>query len=130
MSRFLLAALLVCSIQAGILWAQDGSKKDEQSSPATHSHAAIAPRVLESVPPTLTEEERKKAGNNYAIAISLIVTEEGKPKDVKIVRGISPEIDKKAIEAVYQWKFAPGTKDDKPVATQITMEVGFQLVEK
>jgi periplasmic protein TonB len=36
-------------------------------------------------------------------------------------------LDEKAIESVKTWKFEPGTKDGKPVATYATIEVAFHL---
>jgi TonB family protein len=36
-------------------------------------------------------------------------------------------LDEKAIDAVKQWKFEPGTKDGKPVAVFATIEITFQL---
>jgi TonB family protein len=37
-------------------------------------------------------------------------------------------LDEKAIEAVTQWKFKPGTKEGKPVAVQAQIEVTFRLL--
>ena len=37
-------------------------------------------------------------------------------------------LDEKAIEAVKQWKFKPGTKDGKPAATQVQVEMSFRLL--
>jgi TonB family protein len=36
-------------------------------------------------------------------------------------------LDQKAIEAVQQWRFQPATKDGRPVAVQISVEVSFKL---
>jgi TonB family protein len=37
-------------------------------------------------------------------------------------------LDQKAIEAVEKWRFRPGQKDGKAVATQATIEVSFRLL--
>jgi len=36
-------------------------------------------------------------------------------------------LDEKAVEAVRSWRFDPATKDGKPVAVQIDVEVAFRL---
>jgi outer membrane biosynthesis protein TonB len=41
---------------------------------------------------------------------------------------LDPGLDRKAIEAVAQWRFAPATADGKPVESIINAEVRFQTV--
>jgi TonB family protein len=57
----------------------------------------------------------------------MIVGPDGKPRDIRIQRGIGMGLDKKAIEAVQQWRFNPATKDGQAVAVQISVEVSFKL---
>jgi TonB family protein len=77
----------------------------------------------------LTEEEKKndKDGDKRVAVLSLIVSPEGKPKEIKVTKSLGPGLDKKAVEAVNTWKFDPATKDCKPVAVQISVEVTFAL---
>jgi protein TonB len=37
-------------------------------------------------------------------------------------------LDEKAVEAITQWKFRPGTKDGDPVATQLQVNLNFRLL--
>jgi len=37
-------------------------------------------------------------------------------------------LDEKAIEAVSHWRFRPGMKGGRPVATQANIEVNFRLL--
>jgi protein TonB len=37
-------------------------------------------------------------------------------------------LDEKAIDAVSQWKFKPGTKDGAPVTVIANIEVNFRLL--
>jgi TonB family protein len=57
----------------------------------------------------------------------MIVGPDGKPRDIRVQRGIGMGLDQKAIEAVQQWRFDPATKDGRPVAVQISVEVSFKL---
>ena len=36
-------------------------------------------------------------------------------------------LDEKALEALKQWKFKPGSKDGKPVKVQASIEMNFRL---
>jgi outer membrane biosynthesis protein TonB len=37
-------------------------------------------------------------------------------------------LDEKALDAVAQWLFKPGTKDGKPVPVRATFEINFRLL--
>jgi TonB family protein len=131
-----LAAVLIFS---GFSTAQD----KPASSPAPQSQAAPSgeptackdgdgvkpPRIILAPAPKLTEEEKKndKDGDKRVAVLSLIVSPEGKPKEIKVTKSLGPGLDKKAVEAVNTWKFDPATKDCKPVAVQISVEVTFAL---
>jgi TonB family protein len=45
-----------------------------------------------------------------------------------VVRSLSPGLDQKAMEALSQWTFQPGTKDGKAVPVWATVEVNFRLM--
>jgi protein TonB len=104
-----------------------------QAAPSGESPACKAgdgvkpPRIILAPAPKLTEEEKKKDNDKRVTVVSLIVSTEGKPKDIKVTKSLGPDLDKKAIEAVNTWKFDPATKDCKPVAVQISVEVTFAL---
>ena len=59
--------------------------------------------------------------------VALVLTSEGKPRDVAVIKKLDPDLDNKAVEAVRSWKFEPGTKDGEPVAVHIQIEVSFRL---
>jgi TonB family protein len=84
---------------------------------------AKPPKVLSSPDPDWPEKERLKQGT---VVLLLVVGSDGLPREIKVVRSVSPVLDKAAMEAVTKWKFAPGTKDGKPVASKINVEVAFR----
>ena len=61
------------------------------------------------------------------VKLSVVIGADGRIHEVKVLQPLEPSLDEKAIEAVKMWKFAPATKDGRPVAAQIDVEVSFQL---
>jgi len=85
-----------------------------------------APQAVSTPDPEYTEEARLAKTQGKCI-LWLIVDENGKPRNIRVVRGLGFGLDAKAIEAVQQWRFQPAMKDGKPVNVQISVEVGFHL---
>ncbi|MGA2353450.1 MAG: energy transducer TonB [Terriglobales bacterium] len=131
--------LIAVLISSALAVAQDTSASTpsppSQASPSGDSPACKAgdgvrpPRIILAPAPKLKEEEKKndKDNDKRVAVISLTVSPEGKPKDIKVVKSLGAELDKKAIEAVNTWRFDPATRDCKPVAVQISVEVTFAL---
>ncbi len=86
----------------------------------------LAPKVISRVEPEFSEEARK---NKYqgVVILRLIIGTDGKPHDISVQRTLGMGLDEKAIEAVKQWRFEPGTKDGQPVPVEVSMEVSFRL---
>ena len=85
-----------------------------------------APRATYAPDPEYSEEARK-AKYQGVVVLWLIVGPDGRPRDIKVSRQLGMGLDQKAIEAVRMWRFEPATKDGKPVAVQINVEVNFRL---
>jgi len=85
-----------------------------------------APKAIYAPDPEYSEEARK-AKFMGVCALSLIVGADGRPRDIEVARSVGLGLDEKAIEAVKMWKFDPATKDGKPVAVKINVEVTFHL---
>jgi len=85
-----------------------------------------APQAIATPDPEYTEEARN-AKTQGTVILWLIVDDQGKPRDIRIVRGLGFGLDARAIDAVKQWKFEPAMKDGHPVNVQISVEVGFKL---
>jgi periplasmic protein TonB len=85
-----------------------------------------APQPVSTPDPEYTEQARIAKTQGTCI-LWLIVDDQGRPRDIRVVRGLGMGLDAKAIEAVKQWKFQPAMKDGRPVNVQISVEVGFRL---
>lgn len=86
----------------------------------------LAPRPIATPDPEYTDEARRAKYEGTCV-LGMIVGPDGKPRDIRVQRGIGMGLDKKAMEAVQQWRFNPATKDGQPVAVQISVEVSFKL---
>lgn len=92
--------------------------------------SGMKPPVVITEPPSpqYTWEARKKKIQG-AVTISLLVTEEGLPADIHIVKGLGHGLDENALDAAGQYRFRPATLDGKPVPARISIEVDFKLQE-
>jgi TonB family protein len=85
-----------------------------------------APRVTYQPDPEYSEQARKSKYSGEVL-LSLIVGPDGVPRNIKSLAPLGEGLDEKAIDAVKTWKFEPATKEGKPVAVQIMVEVSFRL---
>jgi TonB family protein len=86
----------------------------------------VAPRSVSAPDPEYSDEARKAHLEGTSV-LKLIVDTEGKPRDIKVFVPLGSGLDEKAVDAIKTWKFEPATKDGKPVAVQIMIEVNFHL---
>jgi TonB family protein len=85
-----------------------------------------APKAIFAPDPAYDKEARKAKYQGTCL-LSMIVGADGVPRDIKVVRALGKGLDEKAVETVGKWKFEPATKDGKPVAVVINVEINFRL---
>jgi periplasmic protein TonB len=85
-----------------------------------------APRLIKEVKPRYTPDamERKVSG---LVGLSCVVETDGTPGDIQVTKQLDPDLDQAAIDALKEWRFAPGQKDGKPVRVAIDVEMTFTL---
>jgi TonB family protein len=88
-----------------------------------------APVAIYKVEPEYTEEARK-ARFQGMVALSIVVDENGLPRNFKVVKPMGVGLDEKAIAAVQQWRFKPAQLNGKPVAVLAAVEVNFRLLSR
>lgn len=116
--------------------------------PTTPSQRAIfkmgkdvtPPQALYSPPPESGEQPQALYSSNSVqsdqagravkrtCTLAMVVSPDGVAYNIHVVKAAGLGLDQKAIEAVKNWRFAPATKDGKPVAVAIAVEVTFNLI--
>jgi len=86
-----------------------------------------APVAIYKIEPEYSEEARK-AKFQGTVVLSIVVDEQGLPRNFKVVKPLGLGLDEKAIEAVQKWRFTPAKLNGRPVAVQATVEVNFRLL--
>ena len=86
------------------------------------------PTVVKQVRPVYTQEA-KDARIVGTVMLDAVVLADGMVGDVQVSRSLDQQygLDEQAVKAMKQWQFKPGTKDGKPVAVRIDVEITFTL---
>ncbi|HWR53908.1 MAG TPA: energy transducer TonB [Bryobacteraceae bacterium] len=71
--------------------------------------------------------EAKAAGIQGIVRLSVEVDAQGRASSVTLLKSLDPGLDKNAIEAVKQWKWAPTIKDGKAVPVMTEVDINFSL---
>jgi TonB family protein len=83
------------------------------------------PRVTYSPDPQYSKEARK-AHLRGTVRLAVVVGPDGRPMNIKVTQALGKGLDEKAIEAVSNWKFEPGTKGGVPVPVRISIQCEFR----
>jgi TonB family protein len=89
-------------------------------------NGVTAPKLAQKIEPQYTEEARAAKIQGTTV-LSVDIDPSGVAENIQVLRSLEPGLDQKAIEAVRQWHFQPGTKDGAPVTVRASIEVNFRL---
>jgi TonB family protein len=125
---------LVPLFLGGILLAQGspGMRSDQTTGQSRETiykagkDGVTAPRAIYAPPAEFSEQARRAKYQGVA-TLRAVVSSAGTVADVSVIGGAGMGLDEKALEAVRRWKFKPATKDGKPVAVEVAVQVSFTL---
>jgi len=88
----------------------------------------MTPRVVREVKPQYTSDAMR-ARIQGVVLLECVVQPNGVCTEIQVVRSLDPTfgLDQEAIEALQQWRFAPGTRLGQPVPVLVTVELAFTL---
>jgi len=72
-------------------------------------------------------KEAKAAKLQGTVVLSIVIGVDGAVTDAKVVQGFDKGLTQNAVDTVKIWKFKPATKDGKPVACKVSVEISFRL---
>jgi TonB family protein len=84
------------------------------------------PTIAHQVLPEYTDEARK-AKITGSVELLIRVRTDGTVQFEKVLKSLGYGLDERAIEAIKQWRFNPGTKDGKPVGVMTSVSLNFDL---
>jgi TonB family protein len=73
-----------------------------------------------------SDEARRNKYQGICV-VSVIVDARGYPQNPRVIRSLGMGLDEKALEAVRLYRFKPATKDGRPVAAVVNVEIDFRL---
>jgi len=85
------------------------------------------PELVSKIEPEYSEPARK-ARHQGTVLLAVDIGSDGRPRNIRVVRGIGMGLDEKAMEAVSTWRFRPALLNGRPVSAPITVEVNFRLL--
>ena len=90
--------------------------------------AQTMPVVVSEVKPDYTPEAKQQRIQG-TVELSVVVNDDGTVGEVKVTKSLDDTygLDAQAVIAMKKWKFRPGTKDGKPVAVRVDVEMSFKL---
>ncbi len=86
----------------------------------------VAPGLLREVKPDYTEAARRR-GIEGDVVLEIVVRSDGGVGTVRILQGLDPGLDQRAVEAVRQWRFSPARRLGSPVDVIVEIAVEFKL---
>jgi TonB family protein len=69
----------------------------------------------------------KDAGIEGKVIVKAVIDEKGDVVETEVMKSVSEDCDKAAVDAIKKTKFTSGIKDDNPVKTEITIPIMFKL---
>jgi len=85
-----------------------------------------APRLLVEKTPRYTADalERRIQGT---VSLAVVVARDGRPVRIHVVRSLDDGLDREAIAALREWRFAPGMLAGSPVDVEVVVLIDFWI---
>jgi len=87
----------------------------------------VSPPRLTFAPNPEYSKAARKAKLEGIVLLTLIVDENGSPRNVRVTRPLGMGLDENAVAAVQRYRFEPAMRDGNPVPARIAVEVNFRL---
>jgi TonB family protein len=85
-----------------------------------------APTIMSRVEPQYSEAARA-ARVHGTVLLEAVISADGVPRVVRVLRSLGHGMDESAIAALERWRFNPGRKDGVPVNVSLNVEFNFNV---
>ena len=82
------------------------------------------PKLVKQVPPVYPEAARQ-AGTSGVVRLGIIITKEGRVRDIRVMNSLGMGLDVAAMKAVKDWVYQPTLLNGEPVEVVTTVDVNF-----
>jgi TonB family protein len=86
------------------------------------STGVVAPELVHSVGLSVGQTRTHVLAANRTVVLELVVDAAGTPTGVHVVKSVDPILDEKAVIAVEQFRYKPGTLNGQPAAVPVRLE--------
>ncbi len=95
--------------------------------PERVSTGVVKAKLIHSVAiPTQPTVEWNNAGKYRTAVVEMVVDENGKPSEVKLVKSAGSDLDKGVLAAVREYRFEPATVSNVRVPVTVDLKVNIQ----
>jgi TonB family protein len=108
-------------------WVSRDHPPDPDVKPATSGTFGVGYPACIDCPQAQYSAEGTIAKIEGTVTLDVVITAEGFPAKITLLRGLPCGMGEAAMKAVEQWKFRPATMDGKPVEASQVIEVTFHL---
>ncbi len=88
----------------------------------------VAPELI-SIDPVAYPDDARERGSQGIVLVRVLVGENGRVIDTRIIQSVDPSIDRAAIAAAKTAVFKPATSHGKPVAVWMVIPLEFAIRE-
>jgi TonB family protein len=89
---------------------------------------ALAKLFVDSIDlPNIKWQERAESDDHPEITLSLVINEQGKVEDVKVLKSINPKTDARCVSLARKLKFTPAMLGGKPVKVTYKLPLKFDM---
>jgi TonB family protein len=107
------------------------AQQQREPQPVRPTPVIVQPLVVRQVEPEYTAAALKArvAGDVHVVAV---VRPDGTVAAAEVIKSLDPQLglDERALDAVRQWTFEPGTVDGKPVPFAVSLVLEFRIRER
>jgi len=75
----------------------------------------------------MNDYRHRKAHIEGKVIVSYVIGTDGRLHDPKIEKGLSADLDKRALDALTFYRLQPAYDGDQPVAVRVPFQIAFQL---